>query len=70
MKRTTGRPNLSELCQSARNVLEDQLLASHAESAEDLKDQARRRRLDDLFQEIKRQLETLADPAAPGLARR
>ena len=60
MKRNTSRPNLADLCHSARSVLDDHLLHSQME---DLQEQARRLRMEELFNEIKRQLESLADPA-------
>jgi hypothetical protein len=67
MKRTIRRPTLRELCRSARTVLEDQLLTTQID---DVTEQARRRRLDDLFTELKQQIETLADPSVSTLTER
>jgi hypothetical protein len=60
MKRATG-PSLSDLCASAKDALEDHHLTV---KTEDVAEAARRRKLEELFSEIKRQLKNL-EPAAP-----
>lgn len=64
MKRET-RPSLTDLCVSAKGALDDHHLTI---KMEDPAEAARRRKLEELFNEIKRQLENL-EPAAPTAAK-
>lgn len=59
MKRTRKRPLLSDLCVSARGALDDHRLEVKVEDQAEI---ARRRKFEEIFIEIKRQLENLADP--------